>query len=99
MVEAHGCVLKRQLPAAARLIALIATVLPRLMLLPTFHGHADCGLGWRSQAEASRKQHAGLADGADERCQWMAHGLDFAARGFFQRAFRRTKAVPWPVNI
>ena len=99
MVEAHGCVLKRQLPAAARLIALIATVLPRLMLLTTFHWHTDCGLGWRSQGEASRKQHAGLADGADDRGQWIAHGLDFAARGFFQRAFRRTKAVPWPVNI
>ena len=99
MLKAHGRVFKCQLPAGAWLIALKATVFPSLMLLPAFHGHAEGGLGWRSQTESSRKQHAGLADGADERCQWMVHGLAFVARGFFQRAFRRTKAVPWPVNI
>ncbi len=52
MVKAHGLVLECQLPAGSWLIAFVATVLPGLMLLPAFNGHADGWPGWRSQAES-----------------------------------------------
>ena len=99
MVKAHGLVSERQSPALSRLIALVATVLPNLILLPAFNGQAHSWLGWCCQAESSHNQQAGLAQGADQWSQWMEHGQAVAARVFFQPAFRRTKAVPWPVNI